>query len=33
MLQKEHDSLIEIQAKLINESKKREQDLRKQVTI
>ncbi len=30
-LQKEQDSLVEIQAKLINESRKREQELRKQV--
>ena len=32
-LQKEQDRLIEIQTKLINESRKRDQDLRKQVNI
>jgi len=31
VLQKEQDRLIEIQTKLINESRKREQELRKQV--
>ena len=32
-LQKEQDRLIEVQAKLINESRKRDQELRKQVNI
>lgn len=32
LLQKEQDRLNEVQAKLVNESRKREQDLRKQVS-
>lgn len=32
-LQKEQDRLIEVQAKLINESRKRDQEHRKQVNI
>lgn len=30
-MQKEHDRLLEVQTKILNESRKREQDLRKQV--
>jgi len=32
MLQKEQDRLTEVQTKILNEARKREQELRKQVT-